>query len=255
MIQLASAVEQRQRDYRYRGPERRQRSQDGANPMQAMVDELEHGIVLLTADLKVVLLNHCARVELDDSHPLQMLGEELRAREPLDVARLHGALTAAAERGLRRLITLGQGDQRVTLAVVPLMESGSRGPHACMVSLGKRQMCERLSVHWYAQAHGLTPAEARVLDALSTGVTPRDVAAMLGVQLTTIRTQLCNVRAKTGTRDLRALLHQVALLPPMVSSLRQIHTSRPAMAVMPAMPAMAVMPLACAHGHLHARAA
>ena len=249
MIEVASAVEQRQKMYPYRGPERRQRPQDDASPVQAMIDELEHGIVLLTPDLKVVLLNHCARVELDDAHPLQMLGAELRAREPLDVASLHGALTAAAERGLRRLIAMGQGDQRVTLAVVPLMESGARGPYGCMVSLGKRQMCERLSVHWYAQAHGLTPAEARVLDALSTGVTPRDVAAMLGVQLTTIRTQLCNVRAKTGARDLRALLHQVALLPPMVSSLRQIHSTRPSMTATPA------MPLACAHGQLHARAA
>ena len=252
MIELASAIEQRQNTHLYRGPERRQRPQHGANAMQAMLDELEHGIVLLTPDLKVALLNHCARAELDATHPLQLLGAELRAREPLDVARLHGALTAAAERGLRRLITLGQSHQRVTLAVVPLIESGSPAPHACMVSLGKRQMCERLSMQWFAQAYGLTPAEERVLDVLSTGVTPRDVAAMLGVQLTTVRTQLGNMRAKTGARDLRALLHQVALLPPMVSSLRQIPATRPAMTALPAMPAM---PLACVHGHLHARAA
>ena len=42
----------------------------------------------------------------------------------------------------------------------------SRSEASTLLILGKRQMCESLSVQGYARSHGLTPAETRVLAAL-----------------------------------------------------------------------------------------
>ena len=249
MIDYVRTAEQRLNMQVYSGPERRERlQQGGSSTMQAMIDELEHGVLLLSPNSEVMLLNHRARVELDAAHPLQLLGANLRARAPQDMERLRDALVAAG-RGLRRLITLGQDDQRVSLAVVPLMAYPAQPPYASMVSLGKCSLCERLSVQWFARDRGLTTAEARVLDALSLGAAPRDIATMLGVQLTTVRTHVGNLRAKTGARDIRDLLRQVTMLPPMVSALRQV------VGAAPAVPAPHEMRLASSHGPVHLRAA
>ena len=43
-------------------------------------------------------------------------------------SRVHDALAAATQRGLRRLLLLGQGAHRVTVAVVPLAASATRPP-------------------------------------------------------------------------------------------------------------------------------
>src|SRR5687768_2303639 len=83
----------------------------------AMLDEIDYGMVLLLDEQQVVHTNHVARAELDELHPLQLLGDELRARHPADVPLLREALSAAAQRGLRRLIAVGTPEHRVQLAV------------------------------------------------------------------------------------------------------------------------------------------
>ncbi len=254
---------------RYAGPERRNTAARQEPWTTAVLDELDHGILLVGPDKQVMLMNHTAVAELDEAHPLQVLGRELRAREPQDVALLHDALEAARIKGLRKLIPLGVGSHRVSLAIVPLSSGGpssspnTRGPFACMVSLGKRQMCERLSVQWFSQEHRLTLAEARVLGALCAGGTPRAIAEQLGVGLATVRTQIGCIRAKTGARDIRALVLQVALLPPMVSTLRQLATTTARAATSGPMSGPMsgpratpqAMPLPCTDGHIQARAA
>ena len=71
--------------------------------LAAALDELDYGIVLLFDGMNVVHINDAARVELDDEHPLQLLGSELRPKLARDVAPLHEAVTSAATRGLRRV--------------------------------------------------------------------------------------------------------------------------------------------------------
>lgn len=182
------------------------------------MDEIDYGVLLLVDASQVLYLNHAARAELDAGHPLQLMGAELRARLPHDVARLHDAL-AGATRGLRKLVTLGAAGHGVGIAVVPLgtLTDGSR---ATLLMLGKRQMCEQLSVQWFARSHALTPAETRVLEVLCEGLSPREIADQFHVGLATIRTQIGNIRAKTGADSIAELVRQVAMLPPMVSMLR-----------------------------------
>lgn len=186
--------------------------------LQQAFDEIDYGMLLLQ-HRRVLHLNHVARAELDSAHPLQLRGGELGAARPDDAARLHEAL-AGVQRGLRRLVTLGSGAQRVSVAVVPLRVNGSGEAPVALLIIGKRQVCEPLSVQWFARSHTLTPAETRVLEALCQGLEPREVAEAFGVGLATVRTQIGNIRAKTGAESIRDLVRQVAVLPPMLPCLR-----------------------------------
>jgi DNA-binding CsgD family transcriptional regulator len=200
----------------YRGPERRNgNSAPQARWLSLMLDEIDYGMLLLDEHAQVLHANHAARAELDAGHPLQLLGRQLRARQATDVARLHEALSGAADRGLRRLLALGEGEHRANVAVIPL------GNQATLVVLSKRHLSERISVQCFATQNGLTPAETRVLEGLCNGLEPREIAEQYSVGLATVRTQIGSIRAKTGADNIRALVRQVAVLPPMVSSLRQ----------------------------------
>ena len=187
---------------------------------ELMLDEIDYGVLLLDSDAHVLHVNHAARCELDAQHPLQLLGRQLCARDPVDGVRLHDALQSAAQRGLRRLLMLGQDGHRVAVSVVPLRDGGLGGPVATQLSMGKRQMCGGLGVQWFARNHGLTLAETRVLEALSEGVQPSDIAVRFGVGISTIRSQIGSIRSKTHSDSIGALVRQVAVLPPLVGALR-----------------------------------
>lgn len=193
--------------------------------LSAALDELDYGMVLLLDGLRILHINEVARLELDDCHPLQLEDGELRARAARDVAPLQEAVTGAATRGFRRLLTLGKEAQRTSVSVVPLEATGG-GKRAVLIVLGKRSVCESLSVQGFARSHGLTSAETRVLVELCDGAPPTKVASAFGVAISTVRSQIGSMRQKTGAGSIRALVRQVAVLPPVKSTLRHDGSSR-----------------------------
>ncbi|MEO7335235.1 MAG: helix-turn-helix transcriptional regulator [Caldimonas sp.] len=191
------------------------------NWLSAALDEVDYGMLLVASGAEVAHANQIARRELDDDHPLQLIGRRLQARYSQDAAPLHAALENAARRGLRQLLTMGTGDHRVGVSIVPLATVDSDGGAATLLILGKRQICEQLSVQGFARSHGLTSAEGRVLAALCAGSRPHDVATSLGVAISTVRTQIGSIRTKTGAESIGALLKQMAALPPLRGVLRE----------------------------------
>jgi len=218
----APATPQRLRGYA--GPERRGAASLQHRRMAQMLDTLDYGMLLISEALEVSHINKAARRDMDDSHPLQCLGGQLQARLQQDQQPLRDALVGATQRGLRRLLQLGdasgQQRQRISVAVVPLPALGADDQPGAAVLLGKRQVCEELTVEWFARAHGLTMAETAVIKGLCADLTPHEIAARQGVGLATIRTQIGSIRIKTGANSIRALVQQVALLPPLVSALQ-----------------------------------
>lgn len=236
-IEGAGSAMQLLRERGYSGPERRiSAAALHQRRMAQMVDEVDYGMLLVNADAHVVHLNRAARRDLDAEHPLQLQGQELRARSTADAQLLREALTGAHLRGLRRLLKLGgEGTERITLAVVPLPPGPGETGHGVVLVLGKRRVCEELTVDWYARAHSLTMAETAVVKALCADYTPQEIAKRQGVGLATIRTQIGSIRAKTGASSIRALVRQVAMLPPLVSALQGLNVSMAA-APRPAVP-------------------
>lgn len=205
----------------YRGPERRRGPALLARLMAMMLDEVDYGLLLLAEGHRVMHANHAAGAALAAAaHPLLIAGQELKARLPKDAMALHQALHAAAHRGLRRLLTLGEGGQRAGVAIVPLGTDPAEGLPATLLVLGRREVCGGLSVHGFAREHRLSPSESQVLAALCEGCSPNAIAERHGVKIATVRTQIANIRAKTGAESIRDLVQQVAVLPPLVGALR-----------------------------------
>lgn len=209
----------------------------------ALLDELDYGVVLLGETNRVLHANRAAQSVLQAHSSLDVADGCLRACRAGDAAALADGLAAAAQRGLRRFVTLGAEDTRIAVVLIPLGPLGStlaqaslpsqpphgpHGPHAphgphgplTLLVIGRRHLCERLSVQCFARAHKLTPAESNVLELLCEGLDPRDIATLNGVGIATVRTQVNRIREKTGAASIRRLIGQVATLPPMLSALR-----------------------------------
>lgn len=205
----------------YRGPERRRRGGGLSGPsglFSRALDEIDLGLLLVTESGQLHYANHMARARLAGHSELSLHNNCLSASHEADQLRLKAALQAAACQGLRRLITLGSGAARLMLSVIP-MALGDKLPGA-LVLLGKQQLCGELSIHAFAREHRLTSAEQQVLQALCEGMQPQEIAAKHQVAVSTIRTQIASLRAKTQAESIRDLVGMVAMLPPMLGVLR-----------------------------------
>jgi DNA-binding CsgD family transcriptional regulator len=176
------------------------------------LDHVGRGMLLVGEGGQVLHANRLARLALDEQHPLQLVGGRLQARSARDAAALDAALDGAVRRNLRRLLCLADG--ALPVAVLPLEAEGAS---AALLSLPREALARDLALQGFARQHGLTEAEAAVLEALAAGDTPGEIAQRKGVCLSTVRTQINQVRHKTGARSIRALVERVAALPPMMA--------------------------------------
>lgn len=183
-----------------------------------MLDVVAHGLLLVLEDGHIVFANQVARSEMDDRHPLQLLGDAVRVRRSQDVGALASAIEAACSKGLQKLVRLGDGGtDTVVLSVIPMHHSGYEGDPCALLVFGKRNVCDELTTDAFARQHQLTAAEVRVLKQLCHGQRPSDIAKAQGVALCTIRSQIGGAREKTGAQSIGALVRLVTHLPPLQS--------------------------------------
>jgi len=198
--------------------------------LRRAIDCVDYAMVCIAPDQRVCAANRAAREELAEaSHPLQLLGSTLRPRLAADVGRLQRAMHEAQTQGKRRLLMLGSAPSPLSVAVLPLGSEDGVAPGVApagtgrvgmLLVFGKRRLCESLSTDWFARERGLTWAETRVLQGLTSGLRPIEIAQRQGVALSTVRSQVRSLRAKTGAASIGALLGQVSSLPPMLNTLR-----------------------------------
>ena len=178
------------------------------------LDHVGRGMVLVGAGAVVLHANRMACQALDASHPLSLEGGRLCARTTADAFKLSTALEAAMRRSLRHMLHLGTGAQRVSVAVLPIEDAGFG---AALVSLEQGRGVHNLSVQCFARQHGFTAAETAVLEGLVNGRPAADIAKDKGVALSTVRTQIGQLRLKAGANSIRQLLDKVGALPPMLA--------------------------------------
>lgn len=182
-----------------------------------MLDQIRCGLVLLDAQARVRYLNLAALQLMDEQFPLMLAAQTLQVRNPQDRGPLAAALTAASQ-GHRRLLTVGRAGLAADVSVVPFHREGTNGAQSqggILLVLGAPRTALAAAVLDLANGVGLTPAEARVLDLLCAGARPAEIASRLGVAVSTVRTQIGSIRHKTGTTSIRALVRQVAVMPPL----------------------------------------
>ena len=186
-----------------------------------VLDEIDYGVMLLDASGHVHHANHLAQRECGATRPLRLVGQRLRTAVPADQRQLDQALAAAACQR-RSLLRLEGAPDDPPIAVVPLAGVHGSGGASMVLLFGRRRACETLSLSLYARLQGLTPAESTVLEGLCRGLRPAAVARELGVALSTVRSQVLAVRAKTGCASIRALVELVATLLPVASALPRL---------------------------------
>lgn len=205
---------------RFDGP--RAQHVDGRALFGFMLDEIDHAMLLVDG-LRVLHANRAARQQLEGAatpaSPLQCHDHTVGARRRVDQVALEDAIAAARSRGIRKLLTVGDHAERTSVAVIPMAMQHGDDHAAVLLVLGKKHVCGDLAVFSFARMHALTQAEIVVLQALCKGLGPGDIARENAVAISTVRTQLAAIRAKTAMPSLRELVKQVSCLPPLVHAL------------------------------------
>lgn len=194
----------------------------------AALDELPSGIAILRADRRCIFMNRAGRrMLLRRGGPmLQAGGGRLRLLQPSAdamFATLLGQATAGqpARAGSMRC-TSADGHLALALMLVPFRlplpdRPQVPGPLALLLASDPNAAPGQLGDQVMAMFN-VTRAEAEVAASLVTGLSVEEVAMARGVRLTTIRSQVQSLLAKTGTNRqgelLRLLLSLPRLAPP-----------------------------------------
>lgn len=180
------------------------------------LDELDYGLVLLTHIGRLRFANRTALHKCMRGSGLAIVDGQIHAAGERAERQLKQALEGAAA-GRRCMLMLSGEQGPMSIAVVPMSGNELADVEATVLMVfGRRQVCEPLSVEFFARQHGMTLAETSVLRELCQGVTPAQVASRSGVALCTVRTHISNLRMKTGARTIGQVMHMLTVLPPIV---------------------------------------
>lgn len=183
--------------------------------LELVLDELAYGVAVATAAGDLLHANHAARHELARQQALWVQGGRLRVQTPQDLNTLQQALSKAST-GRRSLIALGatQG-QRLSLAVVPMRRTQEGAPVHVALMFSRPSVCGTLMLCFFARNHSLTTAEENVLAILCQGYSAPEIAKQLKVAVSTVRSHVRSLCAKTRSSGVRELVNRVAMLPPL----------------------------------------
>ncbi len=209
-------------EHALRGARRPDPSGDGSqfHAYAVVLDEIDYGLILVSAGLRVMHCNHAARVAMRVGPLLQINGGAIQVPDAASHHRLASAVESATAHARRSMVTLEHDRTKTTVSVVPLAHTAEAPGQLVLLVLNKREICSRLSAERLAREHGLTGAETAVLWGLVEGLEPRQIAVRHGVKLSTVRTQVQAIFLKLGVHGMRDLYVRVATLPPLVSALR-----------------------------------
>lgn len=182
----------------------------------AALDRLPFGVVQLSASGRLVTANRAALAMLGERDGLLLATAGVHAAQAGDDARLQRAIRCAARATagdagcgagdyLRILRPSGRQPYAVVAAPLGLDRGFERsvltGEHtaAVLLLITDPEAAPRIESQALSTLFGLTPAEARLVSLLATGLPLPAIARRLGVSFETARTQLARARAKTDT--------------------------------------------------------
>ena len=204
-------------------------SQDATRPhagpdvLSLLVDVLGHGVIVVGERGQIIHANRAARTELNRHRVLNRMGGEVQAMTPADCKTLQKALGKAVA-GKRSLINVSGGGLTLTLAVVPLKPDADAWDVRIALFFARAEVCESGMFGFFARSYGLTQTEEQVLAILCRGLSTPEIAVQLKVAVSTVRSHVRSLCAKTGSSGVRELVNRVAVLPPVAPlHLAQIH--------------------------------
>jgi len=174
---------------------------------ESALDLLQAGVLFVDGDCRIIHANHAARTMLRDGSPIQSVRGGLRTHLPQTTAALKKAVAVAVEPAIGRSgigVPLPRADGVPAHAhVLPLIGGKTRPRLAPAASAAVFVTIKSNGADPPAEAiaavFDLTPAEIRILQRLLAGSVPSEIAGDLGLALSTVRTHLGRIFAKTGT--------------------------------------------------------
>ena len=189
----------------------------GAGLVQVM-DELAYGVVIASPQGRLLHANQAARLELRRRRALDVEGGLLRAHRAQDTKALGDALAKAAD-GKRSLLSLqAASGAALSVVLVPLRAEGPGAAPQVGLILARSSVCDPLMLCFFARSHALTATEEHVLGILCHGYSAPEVAAQMQVAVSTVRSHVRSLCAKTRSSGVRELVNRLAVLPPIAAT-------------------------------------
>ena len=191
---------------RHRGHRQRAETAPLLDSATAVLNRLPIGVILVTADTKILFFNGKAKRYLEQNDGLIVgadricratLPGESRALAKLLSATLSPSDESKSEGDFAISLTRMESDYPLNVMVAPI-GTGAAGKGAVLFVSDPAEPVE-LSVESICKLYGLTPAEGRLALGLTNGHKLDDLAEQWGVSMHTVRSQLRQIFRKTDT--------------------------------------------------------
>jgi DNA-binding CsgD family transcriptional regulator len=193
------------------------------NSLRNSLELVGFGVIIVAANRKILIANEAADNVLKLADGLKSHQGRLECDQPRDAAALHAAVAAAAQPRkadhhvrLDFFVSRNEANAPLTLHVVPLSSASvitGLSAQSSVAIFVIDPLRGAPDTDRFATAHGLTPAERRVLNEIVRGGGLVEAAAKLGIAVPTARTQLQQVFQKTRTASQAELVRLVMLSP------------------------------------------
>ncbi|WBL78359.1 LuxR C-terminal-related transcriptional regulator [Bradyrhizobium xenonodulans] len=181
-----------------------------ATTFAATVEALTVGVVLADEESKIVHSNAAATAMLAAGDPIVARHGRIAVQSPATTTALQSAVAQAAkdeatlgQKGIGIPIPRSDGDPLV-IHVLPLrrghMRAGLVQRAAVALFVASASGPPQLPHVALNQLYDLTPAEIRIFELICDGQTRADIAELLGISLSTVKSHLIHVFEKTGCR-------------------------------------------------------
>ena len=184
-----------------------------------VLDEIDHGLLLVDLTGRILHANHPANCELASAQALCERDGMLWGSDDGRQRQIRQALKDAAHDG-RSIVELEHDASPLSLAFIPMASLPGGRIDTVLIMCSKRQNCATLTMQMFARANRLTRAEQNVLRQLCDGHRAEEIAGLQGIRVSTVRTHIKSVREKTGSSSVREIVHRLARMPQVVSALR-----------------------------------
>ncbi len=162
-----------------------------------VLDEIGTPILLMDADTRLFYSNHAADLILRQADGIIVHAGVLMTMSAQTTTRLHSSVRMAISSGRNDVFSMPRRSGRLPF-VIRLARVTAREPF-CLATLVDPEATIAPDPSTLVELFNLTHAEARLAIALAKGETVNDVAAQFRIKVSTVRSHLRTVFAKTGT--------------------------------------------------------
>jgi DNA-binding CsgD family transcriptional regulator/PAS domain-containing protein len=163
-----------------------------------VIDTMRSGVILIDARGQVEAVNRAARALLGRRDGLYSAADGLRAGRAAETQRLRQLVHAAL--GTTTGTGMGAGGDMTVSRLHKRNDWGEHGRRAgAIVIVHDPDQRPELDADVLRRIYGFSAAEVRVAGLLVAGRSVRDIAALLRVEISTVRTHVSRLLAKSGT--------------------------------------------------------